>query len=142
MEPHIVRQPSASAAAVCKAYSTALENPMITRDAAAIQALIGIIRSSNASTMMGLREVLREAGEALGRQHDAPLSIASLCELFVRFVTRTALASAEVDFDAMRRLLLERGETLARTTLEARSKIARVGAAFIDAGGVVLTLEV
>ena len=112
---------------------------MVTRDAAAIQALIGTIRMSNASTMMGLREVLREAGEALSKQHDAPLSISSLCELFVRFVTRTALASAEVDFDAMRKLLLERGEMLARTTLEARSKIARNGAPFIDAGGVILT---
>ena len=112
---------------------------MVTRDAAAIQALIGTIRMSTASTMMGLREVLREAGEALSKQHDAPLSISSLCELFVRFVTRTALASAEVDFDAMRKLLLERGEMLARTTLEARSKIARNGAPFIDAGGVILT---
>ena len=89
--------------------------------------------------MMGLREVLREAGEALAKQENAPLSISSLCELFVRFVTRTALASAEVDFDELRRLLLERGETLARTTLEARSKIARNGAPFVEAGGVILT---
>lgn len=137
--PNVERQVSSSIASVCAAYSTALENPLVTRDAAAIQALIGTIRSSTATTMMGLREALREAGEVLGKQPDAPLSIASLCELFVRFVTRTALASAEVDFDAMRRLILERGEMLARTTLEARSKIARVGAPFIEAGGVVLT---
>ena len=132
--PAITRQET-----VCATYTAALKDPMVTRDAAAIQALIGTIRMSTASTMMGLREVLREAGEALAKQENAPLSISSLCELFVRFVTRTALASAEVDFDELRRLLLERGETLARTTLEARSKIARNGAPFVEAGGVILT---
>jgi len=89
-----------------------------------------------------LRESLREAGEALSKRQDAPMSIASLCELFVRFVTRTALTqvSVEGDFDKLKCLLVERGDMLARTTLEARSKIARAGAAFVEAGGTVLTL--
>jgi translation initiation factor eIF-2B subunit alpha len=88
---------------------------------------------------MGLRESLREAGEALSSEPDAPMSVQSLNELFVRFVTRTALASSEKDFNQMKKLLIERGETLARTTLEAKSKIAKVGAPFVEAGGVVLT---
>ena len=70
------------------------------------------------------------------------MSIASLCELFVRFVTRTALtqASVETDFETLKRLLIERGETLALTALEARSKIARAGAPFVEAGATVLTV--
>ena len=92
--------------------------------------------------MMGLVESLREAGEALGKRQDAPMSIASLCELFVRNVTRIALTqvSVEGDFEKLKQLLIERGETLARATLEARTKIARAGADFVEAGGQVLTL--
>ena len=105
--------------------------------AAAIKALTESIKSSSATTIMGLREVLQEAGATLRSLPDAPMSITSLCELFVRFVTRTALEAR--DFDACKRLLIERGEMLARTTIEARSKIAKIGAPFVDAGGVVLT---
>ena len=105
--------------------------------AAAIQALTEDIARSSATTMMGLRDELRAAGEALKQRPDAPISIASLCELFVRFVTRTALE--EPDFDACKRLLIERGEMFARTSLEAREKIASLGAPFVDEGGVVLT---
>lgn len=109
---------------------------------AAIRALTKAIKSSGATTLMGLRECLKEAGEALRKRPDAPMSIASLCELFVRFVTRVALAqvSVEGDFEQLKRLLIERGEMLAQTSLQARSKIARAGAAFVEAGGTVLTL--
>ena len=62
---------------------------------AAVRVLTESIKQSTASTMMGLRESLREAGEALSSEPDAPMSVQSLNELFVRFVTRTALASSE-----------------------------------------------
>jgi translation initiation factor eIF-2B subunit alpha len=65
------------------------------------------------------------------------MSIESLCELFVRFVTRTALDVT--DFDACKRLLLERGEIFARTSIGARTKIAQLGAPFVQGGDVVLT---
>jgi translation initiation factor eIF-2B subunit alpha len=127
-------------ASAVTAYAAFLEgDPAAGPSTAAIKALTGVIKDSGATTMMGLREALREAGEALSKRQDAPMSIASLCELFVRFITRTALTSSELDFDAMRGLLIERGQMLAKTTLEARSKIANVGAKFIEAGGVVLT---
>ena len=128
---------------VSEAYAGFLrEDPNAGPSAAAIKALTNHIKASGATTMMGLCESLREAGEALSERQDAPMSIQSLCELFVRFVTRTALTqvSVEADFDALKQLLVERGEQLARTTLEARSKIAHAGAAFVEAGGTVLTL--
>jgi translation initiation factor eIF-2B subunit alpha len=105
--------------------------------AAGIKALTEYIKLSSATTMMGLRDELRRAGEELSQRQDAPMSISSLCELFVRFVTRTALEAK--DFDACKRMLIDRGEMFARTTLEARGKIAKVAVPFIDAGGIVLT---
>ena len=129
--------------AVTEAYAKFLaDDPNAGPSAAAIQALTNHIKTSRATTMMGLREGLREAGEALSKRPDAPMSISSLCELFVRFVTRTALTqiSNESDFEKLKSMLTERGETLARTTLEARSKIAGAGASFIEAGSTVLTL--
>lgn len=64
---------------------------------AAIKALTEDIRTSDATTMMGLRDELRCAGEQLKLRPDAPISIASLCELFVRFITRTALDFGDFD---------------------------------------------
>jgi translation initiation factor eIF-2B subunit alpha len=130
---------SKAASKAAAAYTSFLaEDPVAGPSAAAIKALTESIKGSSATTIMGLSEVLREAGAALSSLRDAPMSIASLCELFVRFITRTALEAR--DFDDIRRLLIERGEMLARTTIEARSKIAKIGAPFVDAGGVVLTL--
>lgn len=130
---------SMSSTTTTKNYSTFLrEDPVAGPSAAAIKALTENIRNCDAKTVMGLREALQEAGKELSKRHDAPMSIASLCELFVRFVTRTALEQS--DFEACKQMLIERGEMLARRPLEARSKIARLGAPFVEAGGVVLTL--
>ena len=136
-----MRQPSTSFD-VSEAYASyLLGDPNGGPSCAAIKALTEHIKLSSASTMMGLHESLRYAGETLSKRPDAPMSIASLCELFVRFVTRTSRSKVEAsDFETLKRLLVERGEQLAKTTLEARSKIARSGAAFVEAGGTVLTL--
>ena len=87
-----------------------VEDPNAGPPVAAIKALTNHIKASGATTMMGLRESLREAGEALAKRQDAPMSIASLCELFVRFITRTALTqvSVEGDFDQLKRGLHDR----------------------------------
>jgi len=135
--PPTVSAQSSFASPVTAYTRNLAEDPAAGPSAAAIKALTESIKSSSATTIMGLREVLREAGAALSSLRDAPMSITSLCELFVRFVTRTALEGS--DFSDIKRLLIERGETLARTTIEARSKIAKSGAPFVDAGGVVLT---
>ena len=60
----------------------------------------------------------------LKRSPDAPISIESLCELFVRFVTRIQMQMEDLtDFEAVKRLLVERGETFARTSLDARTQV-------------------
>jgi len=121
---------------VLDAYATFLQQEHNTC-VAAIMALTDDIRRSSATTMMGLRDELREAGEALKQRRDAPISIGSLCELFLRFVTRVALDVS--DFDACKQLLIERGGIFAQSAKAARGKIAELGAPFVHAGGVVMT---
>merc|ERR1719424_83773 len=90
--------------------------------------------------MMGLRDELRKAGEVLKRSPDAPISIASLCELFERFVTRIETASVErADFGTIKKLLAERGELFSKRSLDARVQIAQLGAPMIEDGALVLT---
>ncbi len=122
---------------VSECYTQFLGEDESSASAAAIKALTEHIKRSSATTMMGLRDELRSAGDELRQRPDAPMSISSLCELFVRFVTRTALEGS--DFDSLKRLLIERGEMFARSTLESRAKIAKIGAPFVEAGGIVLT---
>lgn len=118
-------------------YAQLLVEDPTSSNAAAIKALTEIIRASRATTIMGLRDDLIHAGQALGQRQDAPISTASLCELFVRFVTRTALETR--DFEECRQLIILRGEQFALSVREAPSKIAKLGAPFVNDGGVVIT---
>ena len=125
---------------ILESYTTYLDDTDKSSATSAIVALTDDIRRSTATTMMGLRDELRQAGEALKSCPDAPISIGSLCELFVRFVTRIQMQMEDLtDFEAVKQLLVERGETFARTSLDARTQIAQLGAPLIDDGAVVLT---
>ena len=125
---------------ILKSYTTYLADTDKSSATSAIVALTDDIRRSTATTMMGLRDELQLAGEALKSCPDAPISIGSLCELFVRFVTRIQEQMEDLtDFEAVKRLLVERGETFARTSLDARTQIAQLGAPLIEDGAVVLT---
>eukprot|EP00962_Isochrysis_galbana_P004617 scaffold1255_cov120-Isochrysis_galbana.AAC.5 len=79
------------------AYKGFLAEESTSVCAAAIKALTEDIRRSSATTLMGLRDDLMTAGALLKQCDDAPISIESLCELFVRFVTRTALDVPDFD---------------------------------------------
>jgi translation initiation factor eIF-2B subunit alpha len=111
---------------------------------AAIRALTGVIKRSSASTMLGLTIELRSAADDLKRIANFPLglntsiSLAAGCELFLRFVTRTALGYVE-DFSDCKRVLIERGELFADISLRSRKRIAEVGRSFIRDGALVLT---
>ena len=124
---------------ILEAYTKFLKQGDASSATAAIMALTDDIRRSTATTMMGLRDELRQAGEVLKASPDAPISIESLCELFVRFVTRIQMKMDMPDFEKVKALLVERGEEFARTSLDARAQIAQLGAPMIDDGAVVLT---
>ena len=71
---------AAASEQIAERYKAHLPECNGSTTAAAIKALTEDIKLSTASTMMGLRDELRRAGESLRRQPDAPISIASLCE--------------------------------------------------------------
>lgn len=90
-----------------------------------------------ATTIMGLQIELQAAADVL-KQHEAEgISIASGCELFMRFVTRTALDFSE--YETCRQKIIERGEFFKEHSTRARQKIAELGAPFIQDGATVLT---
>lgn len=116
---------------------------------AAIKSLLGVVRRSKASTMMGLQDELRSATDEMmqfamsapnhsrllgGRSH---IALASGCELFMKYVTRAYLEAP--DFDTCMAQVLERGERFAGISLAARDRIAEVGHPFVQDGQTVLT---
>jgi translation initiation factor eIF-2B subunit alpha len=126
---------------------------------AAIQALLDVIRRSEANTMMGLQMELQEASNimlshtmgtdstTISESHEnsgisllggrSIIPLASGCELFLKYVTRAFLELP--DFKECRAQVLERGERFASISLAARERIADLGQAFIQDGMVVLT---
>lgn len=86
---------------------------------------------------MGLQIELQAAADVLKLHEAEGISIASGCELFMRFVTRTALDFSE--YEACRHKILERGEFFKEHSTRARTKIAELGAPFIRDGATVLT---
>lgn len=54
-----------------------------------------VMKKSEATTMMGLERELRDAANSLTRCNPTAISLRAGCELFLRFVTRTAAHSVE-----------------------------------------------
>jgi len=104
---------------------------------AAIKVLIELIQASKATTIMGLQIELAAAADVLKSHEAEAISIASGCELFVRFVTRTALDFSE--YETCRRMIIERGEFFKECSTRARAKIAELGAPFVCDGATVIT---
>jgi translation initiation factor eIF-2B subunit alpha len=122
---------------------------------AAIKALLGVVQRSNATTMMELQDELKQARQEIlwhPRLSDNDvdgvgvvdsshgevnrIGLASGCDLFLRYATRTFLEFP--DFAASRKEVLERGQRFASLSLAARDRIAAVAADFIQEGQTVL----
>ena len=104
---------------------------------AAIQALTTVIRSSTATTMMGLEKDLKDAAASLQRCNPTAISLKAGCELFLRYTTRTSALDAD-NFDVAKKRLIERGRHFAETSTRARATIAEQGERFIRSGFTVL----
>lgn len=80
---------------------------------------------------MGLQYELKEATEVLVA-NESTFALASTCEIFTRFVTRTSLE--HTDFDTCKAILKERGEHFLQVSASSRSKIAHTARNFIRDG--------
>eukprot|EP01027_Heterolobosea_sp_BB2_P014308 GEZU01020568.1.p1 GENE.GEZU01020568.1~~GEZU01020568.1.p1 ORF type:complete len:339 (+),score=82.67 GEZU01020568.1:66-1019(+) len=99
----------------------------------AITALTELIKQSKATTMMELNDELTKAVQKLKgvSLENSPhfskrssISLASGCELFLRFVTRAFLEIS--DFDECKSILIGRGEYFAKLSIQSRKKVAQL----------------
>eukprot|EP01137_Pigoraptor_chileana_P014121 Opistho-2@68377 len=110
--------------------------PDLPTAVAAVRTLIHSIKESKSTTMMELREELKGVIQLLTSSVGFSISLSSGCDLFMRFVTRTALDS---DFEQCKRLLIERGNVFVEKAASSRVKIATIGTPFIRDGATILT---
>ncbi|GAM25288.1 hypothetical protein SAMD00019534_084630, partial [Acytostelium subglobosum LB1] len=104
---------------------------------AAIKVLTEVIRRSQAATIMGLQKELANATVHLKQcEFNTSISLSSVCELFIRFVTRTSLDFP--NFEQCKVTLIERGEQLSNKSLMSRSKISQLSNKFIRDGVTIL----
>lgn len=104
---------------------------------AAIYALTLIIEKSTANTMTEFTMELQEATNDLQISTKNAVSVLAGCELFKRFVTRTAGDVVE-DFDRFKKSLVNRGHIFTERSPLCREKIASLSYEFIKDGSVLL----
>ena len=127
--------------------SSLFDKRVMATPVAAIKALLGVVQRSKATTMMGLQDELKQAKEIMIKDFEneakfssrggSLIALASGCDLFLKYVTRSFLELP--DFEPCRQEVLERGERFADISLAARDRIAHVAADFIQEGMTVLT---
>lgn len=122
--------------------SSLFDKSVMALPVAAIKVLLGVVQRSKATTMMGLQDELIQAREVMlndmsGTGGRSLISLASGCDLFLKYVTRSFLELP--DFEACRQEVVERGERFAGVSLAARDRIAHVAEDFIQEGQTVLT---
>eukprot|EP01136_Pigoraptor_vietnamica_P034162 Opistho-1_new@97823 len=110
--------------------------PDLPTAVAAVRTLIQAIKESKSTTMMELREEIKSVIQLLTSSVGFSISLSSGCDLFMRFVTRTALDS---NFEECKRLLIERGNIFVEKAASSRVKIAQIGTPFIRDGATILT---
>merc|ERR1712070_516801 len=114
-------------------------DPETQRALAAMKALIHFLKASKATTIMELRKDLDHVAQALVRAGEHALQVTSGTELFMRFITRTAVEIDAKDFDECKQQLAKRGEEYITQTTIARDRIFDLGDRFIRDGAVILT---
>ncbi|KAF2076200.1 hypothetical protein CYY_002500 [Polysphondylium violaceum] len=103
----------------------------------AIKILTEVIRTSHATTIMGLQKDLEDATKQLKNcPFNQSISLSSVCDLFIRFVTRTSLDFP--NFDQCKVNLIERGEQLSTKSSMSRTKISQLADKFIRDGVTIL----
>eukprot|EP00123_Amoebidium_parasiticum_P008309 comp18721_c0_seq1/m.20476 comp18721_c0_seq1/g.20476 ORF comp18721_c0_seq1/g.20476 comp18721_c0_seq1/m.20476 type:complete len:320 (-) comp18721_c0_seq1:405-1364(-) len=123
-----------------KAFLSNLKNdPDVPTAVAAVQALIQFIETSEAKTIMEIRQdMTRMVKELTTHAPEHIVSLASGCELFMRFVTRTGFLNVQ-DIAECKRVIIECGRQFVKNANHSRDVIASVGDPFIRDGATILT---
>eukprot|EP00980_Cylindrotheca_fusiformis_P031767 scaffold26923_cov220-Cylindrotheca_fusiformis.AAC.1 len=129
------------------APSSLFDKRVMATPVAAIKTLLGVVQRSKATTMMELQDELKQARAIMIKDFEqgsvstdrgrSLIALASGCDLFLKYITRSFLELP--DFEACRQEVLLRGERFADISVAARDCIADVAADFIQEGTTVLT---
>ncbi|XP_071944522.1 translation initiation factor eIF2B subunit alpha-like isoform X2 [Antedon mediterranea] len=115
-----------------------INEPEISPAVSAIKTLIEYLNLSQAGTLKGLREELKECIKWLVTQTDSSaIAVQSGCELFLRFITLASLE--QQDFHDCKKILVQRGNVYLQNVAQSRHKIARLFNPFIRDGSCILT---
>eukprot|EP00124_Ichthyophonus_hoferi_P002444 Ihof_evm4s167 gene=Ihof_evmTU4s167 len=126
--------------ALVKAFQSNLKNDPDTPTAvAAVQAIIKFIETTEATTIMEIRQnMTRMVKELTTHAPEHIVSLASGCELFMRFVTRSGFLNVQ-DISECKKVIFERGSQFVKNANHSRDVIANVGNPFIKDGAIILT---
>jgi len=106
----------------------------------AIKTLIEFIKLGQEGTLSELLHNIKGAIEVLKQtDHGLVTSIASGCNLFVKFITLHHTALDNPDFAACKEILVKRGEMYLEKVASSRKKIANFAHKFIHDGATILT---
>jgi len=111
-----------------------------------MKTLLSVIKSTQANTMMGLQDELRQASQLMLQYTNHPdtnilrgqsqIALQSGCELFLQYVTRTFLELPS--FEQCKSMILERAEQFSFLSEHAKQRIGSIGPEFIQDGDCVL----
>ncbi|KAF9158686.1 translation initiation factor eIF-2B subunit alpha [Actinomortierella ambigua] len=113
-----------------------ITSPDISMPVAAIEALVELIKNSNATTMSEFMVSIKEASQLLKTSVRNSISLSAGCDLFLRFIGRSSQDAA--DFESWKSSLIARGEGFVEKAAACRHKIAELGVPFIRDGSVIL----
>ncbi|CAG9837912.1 unnamed protein product [Diabrotica balteata] len=113
------------------------EDEDVSVGVAAIRALMELIKHSKSETVQELEANLKDAIQEMKNSNYTVAGINSGCELFLRFITLASLDTS--GFDECKQIMLDRGHLFIKKLDEARGKIVKLAANFIEDGSKVLT---
>lgn len=113
------------------------DQPEVSHAVAALQTLMEFMKRDTSETLQELNKNILNAVETLTSLDISVTSVKSACELFMRFITLTALDHS--DFMRCKEVLALRGTVFLEKVSSARTKIAQHGNRFIIDGSKILT---
>jgi len=124
---------------IASRFEEILKNePSLPTAIAAIKTLMLVLENCSAETLQELLELLKFATAEMKSKVDCSVSsVVSGSELFLRFIT-LASRLEEGTFEEMRKKMLTKGKHFLDSKMQARSKIAKLGAQNINDGSSIL----
>ena len=119
-------------------FNECMRDPSCATAVAAIHALTKVIAGSAASTLMELQNELQVASDCLKTRDPTGIPLKAGCELFLRYVARTAAEATSSSLSSIKQTLIQRGRAFAQVSHQARHLIAENGRVFVHDGATVL----